>query len=331
MNTPVIEDDFASSNMSARDVTYSVVIPVFNEQEVLPLTYVRVKAVLDTLGEPYELVFVNDGSRDASGEQLDALAARDDAVRVIHFSRNFGHQVAISAGMAYASGKAVIVMDADLQDPPEVIPDLVRQWQAGYAVVYARRIQREGETWFKRWTAAAFYRILHRMANVEIPLDAGDFRLLDQSVCRVLTSLPEKHRFVRGLVAWTGFKQTAVEYVRAPREAGETKYPLRRMIRLATDAITSFSDKPLRWALTVGLLLLLLCGGGWVYALLAAVAWHGASGRLLWGLANLTGDALILTAIGCIGLYVGRLYEQALQRPLYIVERTRGFHRGSNS
>lgn len=300
----------------------SVVVPVFNEADVLATTHERLTAVLETLPFAFEILYVNDGSTDASAQLLDALAARDPRARVIHFARNFGHQVAITAGIDAAKGDAVVVIDADLQDPPDLIPDLVAKWLEGYDVVLARRAIRFGETWFKRLTAAAFYRVLNRLTDVEIPVDVGDFRLMDRRVCEVLRALPEHRRFVRGLVAWMGFRQTEVEYVRQPRFAGESKYPLARMVRLALDAITSFSARPLGWALYAGSASAILgIAFAVVFAVLAAIA-----GRIvdlvmlaLSGGVALTGGVLI--AIGLLGLYLASVLEEVRGRPLYIVDR----------
>lgn len=234
---------------------YSVIVPMFNEEEVIQHTYERLKKVMDECGDSYELVFVNDGSRDRTAEIMRAISSRDEHVKLIDFSRNFGHQVAITAGMDYAEGQAVVVIDADLQDPPEVILQMIAKWKEGYEVVYAKRLKRHGETFFKKVTAKIFYRLLSSMTSVEIPTDTGDFRLIDRKVCDVLRGLKEKNRYVRGLVSWVGFRQTMVEYVREERFAGETKYPLKKMIRFALDGITSFSHKPLKIASYIGFFL----------------------------------------------------------------------------
>ena len=218
--------------------TISVVAPVFNEEAILPEFYRRTSAALDALGEPWELVLVNDGSRDRTPQIMRELHAADPRVKVVDFARNFGHQVAITAGADYATGDAVVVMDADLQDPPEVIPDLLARWREGYEVVYAVRAERKGETWFKEFTAKAFYRIVYRITDIDIPMDTGDFRLMDRKVVDALKAMREKHRFMRGLSVWVGFRQTGVKYVRAERFAGETKYPLKKMLKFAMDGIT---------------------------------------------------------------------------------------------
>ncbi len=306
-------------------VRFSVVIPVFNEEEVLPETYRRLTGVMEELSEPYELIFVNDGSRDRSPEILDDLARKDPRVRVIHFSRNFGHQAAITAGMDYARGEAVIVIDADLQDPPEVIPEMVAKWREGYEVVYGKRAKREGETFFKRFTASFFYRFLRAMTDIDIPLDTGDFRLMDRKVVEVMRLLREKNRFIRGLVAWVGFRQAALEYVRHRRFAGTTKYPLRKMLKLAWDGITAFSNKPLKIAAYLGFALSFL---SFVYLLVIVVTkLLGKSTVPGWAslaVINLFFSGIILIILGIMGEYIGRIYDEAKNRPLYIVDRTRG-------
>ena len=311
-------------------VRYSVVVPVYNEEAVLTATYQRVKAVMEQMRQPYELVFVDDGSTDATQAILGALCAEDRTVRLIRFSRNFGHQVAISAGMDYAAGDAVIVIDADLQDPPELIPAMAEKWQQGYEVVFARRTQRQGETLFKRVSAAAFYRMLRALTDVDIPLDAGDFRLLDRSVCEVMRSFHEQNRFVRGLVSWSGFRQTAVDYVRDPRVAGETKYSLRRMLKLSMDAVTSFSDKPLRLSAYAGIILLVAS----LFFLLYAAAALIFARQPVSGIAVVIGmlalfQSLVLVALGLMGQYVARIFDEARARPLYVVASRAGFAKGA--
>ncbi|MCL4259721.1 MAG: glycosyltransferase family 2 protein, partial [Anaerolineales bacterium] len=213
------------------NITYSVVAPIFNEEENLPELYRRVKETLTQLRKPWELILVDDGSSDNSSALMRALAKKDKRVRPVIFARNFGHQVAVTAGLDYSRGDAVIVIDSDLQDPPELILDMAKKWQEGYEVVFAVRAEREGESWFKLWTASAFYRLIYRITDVKIPLDAGDFRLMDRKVVNVMNSMRERHRFLRGMSAWVGFKQIGVEYKRSARIAGETKYPFRKMLR----------------------------------------------------------------------------------------------------
>jgi len=239
--------------------TLTLVLPIFNEEEVIPELHKRLQGFLASLGLDAEVVFVEDGSKDRSMELLGALAAEEPRYRVVSFARNFGHQRAITAGVDYARGKAVVVMDADLQDPPEVVLEMVAKWREGFDVVYGRRGKREGETWFKLLTAKIFYRLFAAMIPIEVPLDTGDFRLMSRSVVVALRQLRETHRFVRGMVAWLGFKQTAVIYDRPGRFAGETKYPLRKMLRFALDGITSFSTLPLRFATYLGVFTILGC------------------------------------------------------------------------
>ncbi|RIK45651.1 MAG: glycosyltransferase, partial [Chloroflexi bacterium] len=238
--------------------TISLVIPIWNEELVIPELYRRVLQIMEHIGESWEMICVNDGSSDRSLEVLLALRDQDPRVKVLDFSRNFGHQIAITAGSDFAEGDAVIVMDADLQDPPEVVQRMVQKWREGYEVVYAVRTVRQGETKFKLWTARLFYRLLKQITDVHIPLDAGDFRLMDRRVVLTMRRLREQHRFMRGLSSWVGFHQIGIEYERAERYAGETKYPLRKMVRLAISAITSFSYVPLQLATVVGFALALL-------------------------------------------------------------------------
>ncbi len=306
-------------------IKYSVVVPLFNEEEVLEETYKRLTAVMRQTNESYELVFVNDGSRDRTAEIAAELCRQDECVRFIQFSRNFGHQIAISAGMDYAAGQAIIVIDADLQDPPEVILEMIQEWKNGYDVVYGKRLVRKGETFFKKATASMFYRLLRKMTSVEIPVDTGDFRLIDRKVCDVLKGLTEKNRFVRGLVSWAGFRQKSVEYVREERWAGETKYPLRKMIRFALDGITSFSHKPLKVASYLGLSLSFF---SFIYLLIVLYQKVFTSTTITgWSsilAVNLFFNGIILVILGVMGEYIGRVYDEAKGRPLYIVSETIG-------
>lgn len=306
--------------------TISVVIPIWNEEAVIPELYRRVVATLDPLGEPWELICVNDGSQDRSLAMLMELHAQDPRVKVLDFSRNFGHQIAITAGTDFAEGAAVIVMDADLQDPPEVILQMIDQWRAGYELVYAVRTRREGETWFKLLTASLFYRFLQRVADVQIPLDAGDFRLMDRRVVLAMRRLREKHRFMRGLSSWVGFKQTPVEYTRAERFAGETKYPLRKMLRLANTAITSFSYLPLRLATYFGFGLAGLSLIGIILTIVLRLAGnHFFEGQATTLVSVLFLGGIQLIFLGIIGEYLGRIYDEVKDRPLYIISRAYGF------
>lgn len=321
--------NFVSEN-SVQPVRFSVVVPVFNEQDVLPTTFRRLHTIMAGIGDSFELIFVNDGSSDDSQAMIETLAEDHSFVKVINFSRNFGHQIAISAGMDFASGDAVIIIDADLQDPPELIPTMIEQWHRGYEVVYAKRTRREGETWFKRSSAVAFYRLLRSLTNIDIPMDTGDFRLIDKKVCTVMNSLREKNRFVRGLVTWSGFRQTAVEYVRDKRFAGESKYPLKRMLKLSGDAITSFSDKPLKFALYTGLTLCLMS----VLYFVASQVVELVSGKLASGLSDVASllvflNGIVLLVLGFIGQYLSRILDETRDRPLYVVTSHKGWQEGT--
>lgn len=312
--------------MKQSAVKYSIIVPMYNEEEVIDHTYNRLKQVMDLTKEPYELVFVNDGSKDRTVDLVSMICECDPNARLINFSRNFGHQIAISAGMDYAQGDAIVVIDADLQDPPEVILDMIAKWKEGYEVVYGKRLKRKGETLFKKMTAKLFYRLLRSMTNVDIPIDTGDFRLIDRKVCDVLRSLKEKNRFVRGLVSWIGFRQTSVEYVREERFAGETKYPLKKMIAFAVDGITSFSYKPLKIATYVGFTLSI---SSFVY-LLVVIFQKLFTGGTVEGWAsivavNLLFNGIILMLLGVIGEYIGRIYDESKNRPLYIVREVQGY------
>jgi dolichol-phosphate mannosyltransferase len=303
--------------------TLSLVLPIYNEEEVIPELHRQLQEFLTRLGLPAEVVFVNDGSRDRSMELLREIAEKDARYRVVSFARNFGHQTAITAGVDYARGQAVVVMDADLQDPPEVVLAMVEKWRAGFDVVYGRRRKRAGETWFKLVTARAFYRLFAAMIPIEVPLDTGDFRLMSRRVIVALRALRETHRFVRGMVAWVGFKQTEVLYDRPGRFAGETKYPLRKMVRFALDGITSFSILPLRFATYMGMLMILASVGVIVWALVAKYALHHVvQGWTAIMIAIAVFSSVQLLMIGILGEYVGRIYEEVKRRPLYIVGDT---------
>jgi polyisoprenyl-phosphate glycosyltransferase len=302
-------------------VQYSIVIPVYNEEAVIPETYRRLKQVMDTTGETYELLFVNDGSHDHSLEIIKSFCDHDPCVKLIDFSRNFGHQIAISAGMDHSEGEAVVVIDADLQDPPELILDMIDKWKQGYDVVYAKRIARKGETFFKKQTAHVFYRLLRASTDVDIPVDTGDFRLIDRKVCNEMKRLPEKNRFVRGLVSWVGFRQTAVEYVRDERLAGETKYPLKKMLKLCMDGITSFSYKPLKLSSyaagffsIAAMLYLLVVLYLKLFTKVAVAGWNTIA------IIQLFANAFLLLMIGILGEYLGRIHDEARGRPMYIVQ-----------
>jgi len=304
--------------------TYSVVAPVYNEEQNVPLFYQRVVAVMEPLGEPFELVLVNDGSRDGSLAAMQALHERDPRVRVVDFSRNFGHQIAISAGLDYARGDAVVIMDSDLQDPPEVVPELIARWHDGAEVVYAQRRSRTGETRFKLLTAAAFYRLIGRLTSIDIPRDTGDFRLLDRRVVDALVAMREHHRFMRGLSAWVGFRQEAVRYDRDERKFGETKYPLSKMIRFSLDAITSFSHVPLQLATSLGFFLAGLSLLGILIAVVFRLLGGAIQGQTTTLIVVLLLGGIQLIFLGVIGEYLGRIYDEVRARPLYIVRQVLG-------
>jgi glycosyltransferase involved in cell wall biosynthesis len=304
---------------------FSVIVPAYNEQEVLGVCHAELRGVMDATGEPYELIFVDDGSTDRTPELLATLARHDRRVKVVGLSRNFGHQVAISAGLDHARGRAMVVIDADLQDPPSVIPKLIERWREGWEVVYGRRTVRRSESVFKRASAWLFYRFLRLLSGAPIPYDAGDFRLLDRRVCDALKSMPERHRFLRGLVSWSGFRQCEVPYERRKRRAGKSKYPLWKMVAFALDAVTSFSHKPLRAAAYLGLA---ASAGGFVYLIYGLVRF--AAGLTEAGWTSLVAllivfNGILFLVIGIMGEYLGRIYDEVKGRPLYIVGRTIGF------
>jgi dolichol-phosphate mannosyltransferase len=302
-------------------VTLSVVVPVFNEAAGLDALHQRLTSTLRPTGVPYEIVLVDDGSRDGSWERMADLAERDPHLVLVRLSRNFGHQIAITAGLDHASGEAVVVMDADLQDPPEVVPRMLERWRAGYDVIYGRREKRLGEGLFKRATAAVFYRLVRRLTAVDIPADTGDFRLMSRRAVEALRSLQERNRFVRGMVAWVGFRQTAVDYVREARHAGETKYPLGKMVRFAADAIFSFSHVPLRLATGLGLTASTVAFGYAVYAILARVlGWPTVQGWASLMVAIIFLGGVQLVSLGIIGEYIGRVYDEVKARPLYLTQ-----------
>jgi len=307
-------------------VKYSIVIPIYNEEESFPALVRRLREVMDRLDGPAEVVLVDDGSRDASYELMTAVNREDPRFKVLQLSRNFGHQIAITAGMDMAAGQAVIVMDADLQDPPEVILQMAARWQEGYEVVYAVRERREGETVFKRKTATLFYGLQRRLAEIDQPVEVGDFRLVDRKALDAFLQMRERNRYVRGMFSWVGFRQTAVPYVRASREAGESKYPLRKMLRLALDGFIGFSTAPLRFALTLGLLISVASVTYGIVAIalkLAGLPDVPGYASLLATITFLSG--VQLTVIGMVGQYVARIYDEVRARPLYLVQDARGF------
>jgi len=305
---------------------YSLIIPIYNEEETIRELYRRVSAVMDSLDDSVELILINDGSGDRSLKLMRELQERDARVCYISFARNFGHQAAVTAGLNFARGQVIVVLDADLQDPPELIPKMIESWQAGYHVVYAQRTKRKKESWFKRLTAYVFYRLLRRLADVDIPADTGDFCLMDRQVVDLLNSMPERNRYIRGLRAWIGFRQTAVKFERDPRFAGEVKYTFKKSLALAINSLVSFSKIPLRLSTYLGLFSALI-------ALLMALL------VLYWRLQQpdspVTGLATILIAvfflgsvqlisIGILGEYIGRIYEEVKGRPAYTIAEIAG-------
>lgn len=309
-----------TANVSNRR-TVTFVIPVFNEQLVLPQLILRLDALFETIDATVDVVFVNDGSNDNTQALLEEYS-KNRPYRLVNLSRNFGHQIAITAGVAEAEGDAVIIMDADLQDPPEVAVEMIKAWREGYDVVSAKRIRRDGEGMIKRWTASLYYRLLAKMTPIDIPRDVGDFRLIDRRVADALNAMPEQDRYFRGMISWVGFRQTEVPFERQGRAAGETKYPLRAMLRLAANGIIGFSDVPLRLALWCGLLVAIASFGaalfvlaGWLMGGDLVPGW--ASTMLL--LSFLSGVQLL--TLGIIGLYVGRIYNETKGRPLYLIDQ----------
>ncbi len=301
-----------------KDQLLSLVIPVYNEQEVLEESYARMTAAMEKTGHPYEIIYVNDGSRDDTLSMLRKLAQKSENVKVLSFSRNFGHQTAVTCGMDHARGSALIIIDVDLQDPPEIIPAMVEQWKRGADIVYGKRLKRKGETVFKKLTAAVYYRLLAWMSAYPIPLDTGDFRLIDRKVADQFLTMREHNRFLRGMSAWMGFTAEPIEYERQERAAGTSKYTLKKMLRLASDGITGFSDKPITMPLTIGIGVLALAGLGLI-ALIVLACVSGIPGWL-WavdGLVLLNG--LTLCFMGLQGMYLGRMYDELKGRPLYIV------------
>ena len=300
---------------------YSVVIPAYNEQEVVTDTYKRITHVMQDMGESYELIFIDDGSYDQTAQVIAAFCGDDPFVKLISFTRNFGHMSAISAGMEHARGQAVFVIDCDLQDPPELFPEMAAKWKEGFHVIYGKRAKREGESVFKRISAKVFYRFLRSMTTVDLPSDTGEFRLIDRKVCDAVNALPEKNRYIRGLVSWVGFKQIPIEYIRERRFAGVTKYPLRKMLRFAMDAITSFSYKPLKLATTMGFIISAL---SFIYILYAVYqrlftsdtteGWASIIAAVLFT------QGIVLMILGLMGEYIGRIYAELQNRPNYIIQ-----------
>ena len=300
----------------------SIIVPLFNEEEIVNTTFSRLKRIAEKWSYDYELIFIDDGSTDRTFQILVEICENKPEAKAVSFSRNFGHQMAFTAGLDYAKGDAVIVIDGDLQDPPEVMSQFIQKWKEGFHVVYGKRIKRKGETFFKLITANLYYRLLEKLSDTKIPRDAGDFRLMDRSVVNKLKNMRERHRFIRGLVAWVGFKQCAVEYERDERIAGETKYPFKKMLRLAFDGIFSFSTVPLKFATQLGLFITLFTFLYIVYIVINRILGYGFPGYASIIVSILFLGGIQLLSIGLLGQYVGRVFEEIKGIPLYIVERT---------
>ncbi|KPL07845.1 glycosyltransferase [bacterium SM23_57] len=299
---------------------FSIIAPIYNEIGNIPELYIRIRDVMDQVGESWELIMVDDGSQDGSTDLIRDLKIKDSRVRPVIFARNFGHQIAVTAGLDYSKGDAVVIIDSDLQDPPELIEEMINKWREGYEVIYAVRSEREGETWFKELTASIFYRLIYRITDVNIPLDTGDFRLLDRKVVDVMMKMRERHRFLRGMSVWVGFKQTGVKYKRAARFTGETKYPLRKMLKFATDAVTSFSYFPLQVSMYLGF----VSAGISILAIPVVILFRASGSQAFFGQATTLISVLFLggvqlISLGILGEYIGRVYDEAKGRPLYIV------------
>lgn len=304
----------------------SVIVPCFNEEEVIEHTHARLMAALRAITPAFEIIYVDDGSRDRTAELLHAIQRTAAEVRLIRLSRNFGHQIAVTAGLDYAKGDAVVLIDADLQDPPEVIAEMVAKWRDGYHVVYGQRVERTGESHFKLWTARLFYRLINRLSEVPIPLDTGDFRLMDRAVVDALRRMREKHRMLRAMTSWVGFRQVPLPYSRAERFAGTSKYPLRKMLGFALDGIISFSAIPLRVVTTVGFVFSALSVLGIVYAIaMRLLTSNWVPGWTLIFITVLMIGGLQFIFLGVMGEYVGRIYSEAKDRPLFLVMEELGF------
>ena len=311
------------NSTNTNNIRYSVIAPVYNEIEGLREFYQVLRGVMEDLGEPWELLLVDDGSTDGTRDLILTLAEEEERIVPLIFTRNFGHQIAVTAGMDHARGDAIIIIDADLQDPPQVIPELIEKWKEGYEVVYAVRREREGETWFKRASASAFYRLINRITDINIPLDTGDFRLLDREVLQVLNGMRERERFLRGMSTWVGFNQIGVPYDRKSRFAGKSKYPIKKMLKLALNAVTGFSTLPLQLAEYCGMTIL----GGWLlytimWIVFAVLEKPFLNGQALTVFILLLLGGLVLLFMGIIGEYISRIYDEAKGRPLYILRNT---------
>lgn len=299
----------------------SIIIPVYYEEAVVQACYKELRRVMFKNKWSYEFIFVNDGSKDKTLELLREIAEADINVKVIDFSRNFGHQIAVTAGIFHCMGDVAVIIDADLQDPPSVIEEMIAKWQEGFDVVYAKRKKRKGETFFKLITAKCFYRFLHYMAEIEIPMDTGDFRLMDHQVIEAFKQMPERNRFVRGMVSWVGFDQTYVEYERDERFAGQTKYPLKKMIRFATDGIISFSTKPLKMVRSLGFITILIAIALLMYSLVSKFIMHSVvTGWTSLMVAITFFSGVQLFSIGLLGEYIARIYDESKNRPLYLIK-----------
>lgn len=306
-------------SISRKDKLLSLIVPVYNEEEVLDVSFEKMDAAMKSFGYPYEIIYVNDGSRDSSLSKLREIAGRNSHVKVISFSRNFGHQLAVTAGMDHAKGDALIIIDVDLQDPPEVIGDLIAAWEKGADIAYGKRVKRKGETIFKKLTAFMYYRLLKSMSAYPIPLDTGDFRLLDRKVADTFLQMREHNRFLRGMSAWMGFEAVPVEYVRHERYAGKTKYTLKKMLKLAFDGITGFSDRPLTLSMGFGIFLSAMSVLGLIALLILALTIGVAP--WLWAVAGFALiNGIMFINMGIQGAYMNRMYHELLNRPLYIVK-----------
>jgi|JFJP01.1.fsa_nt_gi dolichol-phosphate mannosyltransferase len=312
---------------------YSFIVPIYNEEEVIPELYSRITAIIDRLDGDSELIFINDGSRDRSLVMLQELQQRDQRICYLNLARNFGHQIAVTAGLAFARGQACIILDADLQDPPELIPDMIKLWNQGYQVVYAQRLQRHQESLFKRLTAYVFYRVLKSLADVDIPTDTGDFCLMDRQVVDVLNKMPERNRYIRGLRSWVGFKQTAIPFDRDPRFAGKVKYTFRKSFSLAINGLVSFSKSPLRLSTYLGLIAALVA----ILMALIVIYWRinepksPVTGYTIIASAIFFLGAVQLFCIGILGEYIGRIYDEVKCRPLYTLAEVSGFDQTDDS
>ena len=306
--------------MPTGELLLSVVVPCFNEEEGINACHARLTAVLQAMGEPYEIIYIDDGSRDRTADLLRQLHDGDPHVVMLRLSRNFGHQPAVSAGLTAVRGQATVIIDSDLQDPPELIPEMVALWRQGYQVVYGVRASREGETNFKLWTAKLFYQTINRLSDIDIPLDTGDFRLIDHRVVEAFRQMPERHRLLRGMSSWIGFNQIGLTYHRASRVAGETKYPLRKMLSLALDGIVSFSTVPLRLVTGVGFLSAVIAFLGILYSILVRLFTHSwVRGWAISFIGMLFMAGVQMLCLGILGEYIGRIYTESKQRPLFLL------------